>query len=202
MKQFSFLMLTLCVLFFSSCTEETITTTTNNGDTLNGLDTTQFYINSSAIIGNELLDAFKCETKSNDIESSIPLEWGNVPSTATTLVIMMYHFPNPSDQSQANSYLHLWNIAPSVTSIPYGTADDGPWYIGSNKDGTAISYTSPCSPSTGSHEYKITIYALDAVPSSFPIQNSLSVDYAAVKTALSTVNIIDEATLTFNDVTE
>ncbi|MBL4651072.1 MAG: hypothetical protein JKY03_15190, partial [Aureispira sp.] len=158
MKQFSFSVLALCVLFFSSCTQETITTTTNSGDTLNGLDTTQFYINSSAIIGNELLAAFKCETKSNDIESSIPLEWGNVPSTATTLVIMMYHFPNPNDQSQANSYLHLWNIDPTVTAMPYGTADDGPWYIGSNKDGTAISYTSPCSPSAGSHEYKITIY--------------------------------------------
>lgn len=202
MKQFSFLMLTLCLLFFSSCTEDTITTTTNSGDTLNGLDTTQFYINSSAVIGNELLDAFKCEEKSNDIESSIPLEWGNVPSTATTLVIMMYHFPDPNNQSQANSYLHLWNINPTVTAMPYGTADDGPWYIGSNKDGTAISYTSPCSPSTGSHEYSITIYALDAVPSGLPTQNSLTVDYAAIKTALSTVNIVGEATLTFNDVTE
>jgi phosphatidylethanolamine-binding protein (PEBP) family uncharacterized protein len=202
MKQFSFAVFALCILFFSSCTEEDTTITTNTGDILNGLDTTQFYINSSAVIGNELLDAFKCETKSNDIESSIPLEWGNVPSTATTLLIMMYHFPDANDLSQANSYLHLWNIDPTVTEMPYGTADDGPWYIGSNKDGTGISYSSPCSPSSGSHEYKITIYALDAVPSSLPTQNSLTVDYAAVNAALSTVTIIDEATLTFNDVTE
>jgi phosphatidylethanolamine-binding protein (PEBP) family uncharacterized protein len=202
MKQFSFSILTLCLLFFSSCTEEAITTTSNSGDPLNGVDTSLFYINSSAVIGNELLEAFKCETKLNDIESSIPLEWGNVPSTATTLLIMMYHFPNPNDQSQANSYLHLWDINPTVTEIAYGTADEGPWYIGANKDRTEISYTSPCSPSAGSHEYKITIYALDALPSSLPMQNSIAVDYDAINAALSTVTIIDEATLTFNDVTE
>ena len=49
-----------------------------------------------------------------------------------------------------------------------GTADDGLWYIGSNKDGTAISYTSPCSPDAATHEYTITIYALSATPASLP----------------------------------
>jgi len=109
-----------------------------------------FVLASSAIENGELLDAYKCETKENDIEKSIPLSWSNIPTGTGALAVIMHHFPNPDDTSQANSYLLLWDIAPSVTAIPYGEADDGPWYMGANKDGTAISYTSPCSPSSGS----------------------------------------------------
>jgi len=201
MKNFLFLAALAVMVTFASCDENTDTVTPDSSAALNGLDTTQFYINSAAVSGNELLANFKCETKVLDVESSIPLEWGNVPASTQSLVVMMYHFPNPTDTTNANSYLHLWNISPTVTALPYGTADDGPHYIGSNKDGTAISYTSPCSPSTGTHEYHLTIYALDAVPATLPTQNSLTVNYATLKAALGTVNIIDQATLTFNDVT-
>ena len=138
----------------------------------------------------------------SDIESSIPLAWSNVPESAGSLAVIMHHYPNPDDTSSANSYLLLWDIDPSVTSIAYGAADDGPWYIGSNKDGTAISYTSPCSPSAGTHEYTITLYALSETPATLPTSSTIDVTYSVLIAAIETVTVIDTATLTFNDVTD
>lgn len=163
-------------------------------------DSLDFTLTSEAVVNGELLDDYKCETKTDGVENSIPLAWENVPEGTGSLAIIMYHFPDPDDQTQANSYLHLWNIDPSVTEIPYGTADDGPWFMGANKDGNTISYTSPCSPSAGSHEYHIRIFALSETPASFPTESSLSVDYTTFLAAVQTVTTIGTATLTFNDV--
>ncbi len=160
----------------------------------------EFTLTSIAIENGELLDSYKCEEKVDGIENSIPLSWSNTPADANSLAIIMKHYPNSSDLTNANSYLLLWDIDPSVTGIPYGTADDGPWYMGSDKDGVAISYTSPCSPSAGSHEYVITLYALSDTPSDLPSSSSIAVDYDALIEAISTVTIIDEVSLTFNDV--
>ncbi len=173
----------------------------NKDDETTTPDTSEFTLTSIAIEDGELLDAYKCETQTTGgVQNSIPLSWSNVPTNANSLAIIMKHYPNPSDLTSVSSYLLLWDIDPSVTEIPYGTADDGPWYMGSNKDSTAISYTSPCSPSAGSHEYTITIYALSATPPSLPTSSSLSVDYDVLINAISTVTIVDEASLTFNDV--
>ncbi len=165
------------------------------------ISVSEFTITSIAIVDGELLDAYKCETQTSaGIQNSIPLSWSNVPTNANSLAIIMKHYPNPNDLTNPNSYLLLWDIDPAVTEIPYGTADDGPWYMGSNKDSTAISYTSPCSPSPGSHEYTITIYALSATPASLPTTSSLAVDYDVLIDAISTVTIVDEASLIFYDV--
>jgi phosphatidylethanolamine-binding protein (PEBP) family uncharacterized protein len=201
--QYKFKLFFLIVSLFSlvaygSATSETSSTTdTETEDT-----SSTFSLTSVAISDGELLDDYKCETKVSDIESSIPLTWENVPSSANSLAIIMHHFPNSEDTSQANSYLLLWDIATTETTIAYGEADDGSWYMGSNKDGTAISYTSPCSPSSGTHAYTITVYALSETPSSLPTTSSLSVDYDTLKAAIATVTTIDTATLDFNDVTE
>jgi phosphatidylethanolamine-binding protein (PEBP) family uncharacterized protein len=162
--------------------------------------TTDFAITSAAVANGELLSDFKCESKTNDIEKSIPLSWSNVPEGTGSLAIAMIHYPNPEDLSKPNSYILLWGIDPSITEIAHGGADDGSWYIGQNKDGTAISYTSPCSPSAGSHEYTIVIYALSETPSSLPTASSIDVDYATLATAIGTVTTIGKAELTFNDV--
>ncbi len=166
------------------------------------VDTTgsEFTLTSIAIGNGELLDAYKCEAKVDGKENSIPLSWSNVPDGTNSLAIIMKHYPNPTDLENPSSYLLLWNIDPDVTEIPYGMADDGPWYMGSNKDGVAISYTSPCSPSAGSHEYTITLYALSETPSVLPNSSSIDVDYDVLINAISTVTVIDEASLTFNDV--
>ncbi len=173
----------------------------DNDDETSGT-TSDFTFTSSAISNGELLADYKCETKVNDMEDSIPLAWSGVPSSAGSLAITMHHYPNADNTSDVNSYLLLWGISTSVTEIAHGGADDGAWYIGSNKDGTAISYTSPCSPSAGSHAYTLTIYALSETPSSLPTSSSLDVTYSVLKSAIDTVTVIDTATLAFNDVTE
>ncbi len=161
---------------------------------------TEFTLSSVAISGGNLLDTYKCEEKVDGIENSIPLSWTNVPESANSLAVVMHHFPNSSDETQANSYLLLWDIDPNVNAIAYGEADNGDWYMGANKDGNAISYTSPCSPSAGSHAYTITLYALSETPVDLPSSSSLNVDYDTMIDAIGTVTIIDRAVLDFNDV--
>lgn len=200
-------------LFLSACSEESessladmvvfslaLPVTGTATGTATGSTTSGFALTSEAIANGELLDEFKCESKVNDIEASIPLAWSNVPDAAGSLAITMHHYPNPDDTSNPNAYLLLWAIDPSVTQIAHGAADDGPWYLGSNKDGTAISYTSPCSPSAGSHEYTLTLYALSETPSTLPAVNSLGVTYDVLTAAIATVTTVDTATLTFDDV--
>ena len=184
-----------CILLFTACDNE-------DSDEDPTTDDGTFVLTSAAVANGELLEAFKCESKTNDIENSIPLAWENVPEGTASLAVMMYHFPNADDETQSNSYILLWDIDPSVTAIPYGTADDGAWYMGANKDGNTVSYTSPCSPSAGSHEYTITVYALSETPASLPSESTIAVDYETLKTAIESVTRIGSASLTFNDVNE
>ena len=67
--------------------------------------------------------------------------------------------------------------------------------MGANKDGTAISYTSPCSHGKGKHEYTIALYALAETPPTLPKMNTLDVDYNVFMNAMATVKIIDRTTL-------
>ncbi|MDM8518933.1 hypothetical protein QUF64_02720 [Anaerolineales bacterium HSG6] len=164
--------------------------------------TTDFTLTSIAVSDGELLDTYKCEEKVDGVEKSIPLAWSNVPSSTGSLAVIMHHYPHADDTSQVNSYLLLWAIDPSVTEIPHGEADDGDWFMGANKDGAGVSYSSPCSPSAGVHEYTITLYALSERPSSLPTQSTIDVDYYTLIEAIGTVNIEGTAVLTFNDVNE
>lgn len=164
--------------------------------------TDSFVVTSAGIVDGLLLDEFKCEEKENDIENSLPLAWSGIPDGTGSIAITIHHFPNTENTDEdPNQYLLLWGIDPSVTEIGYGEADDGPWFIGQNKDGTAISYTSPCSPSdaTGSKEYTITVYALSETPSTLPNVSSINVDYATLTTAIETVTVLGTTTLTFED---
>ncbi|QWX85205.1 YbhB/YbcL family Raf kinase inhibitor-like protein [Cellulophaga sp. HaHaR_3_176] len=158
-----------------------------------------FKLTSIAIENGVLLDAYKCEEKINDVENSIPLSWENVPEGTKSLAVVMYHYPKKDDKTEINSYLLLWDINPETTEIPYKMASKGNWFMGANKDGTAISYTSPCSRGKGEHEYTIALYALSETPASLPKKNSLNVDYNVFMNALATVSIIDRTTLTFID---
>jgi len=168
-------------------------------------DTPGIVLTSTAIADGELLSDFKCERKGDDgTESSVPLTWSGVPEGTNSLAITMHHFPNSNDTdlSKANQYLLLWGIDPAVTQIAHGAADDGAWFMGSDKDGTVTSYTSPCSQSTGTHEYTITIYALSETPASLPQESSLAVTLTVLVAAMESVTEIGRTTLTFNDVTE
>ncbi len=188
-------------------TDGTVTTETfqrNGGDgPMEPPSTDDFILTSEAVVDGELLDDYKCEEKVAGKENSIPLSWSNVPEGTGSLAVIMHHYPNPDDQSMPpNSYLLLWDIDPSVTEIAYGEADGGPWFMGANKDGNNVSYSSPCSPSAGSHTYTITLYALDETPSSLPQESTVDVDYDVLYEAIQTVTTIGTAVLEFDDVNE
>lgn len=186
------------LICFISCKKNKVNATKVNHDNFKTIHA-NFKLFSSAIENGVLLDAFKCEEKRNDVENSIPLSWKNVPDGTKSLAIVMYHYPKRDDTSEINSYLLLWNIDPKITEIPYKMARNGDWYMGANKDGTAISYTSPCSRGKGKHKYTIALYALSITPASLPKANALDVDYATFMNAINTVQIIDRTTLTFLD---
>ena len=163
-------------------------------------DKSDFTLTSSAINSEgKILDAFKCEEKINGIEKSIPIKWSNIPEGTGSIAISIHGFPNANE---TNSYLTLWNINPSVTEIQYGEANSGEWFMGPNKDGGKISYSSPCSPSGGTSTYYMTIYALSETPSSLPEGDSLTVNYSVLLESLSEVTIIDQVVLEYLSVTD
>ncbi len=160
-------------------------------------------ISSVAVEDGELLEDYQCdseEIENGKIEHSIPLTWENVPDSAGSLAIVMYHRSITVDEDVTNAYLILWGIDPSTTEIPYKGAGDGSWYMGANKDGM-ISYTSPCSPSKGSHDYHIELYALSETPASLPTEDSATIGYDEIVDAIQTVTVISSATLDFVSIT-
>jgi phosphatidylethanolamine-binding protein (PEBP) family uncharacterized protein len=157
-----------------------------------------FVLTSPAVSDGRLLTVYRGEPKGNGVEASIPLSWRGVPSSTRSLAIVMHHHPSGGG---INSYLLLWGIDPSVAAIAHGAADDGPWFMGANKDGNVVSYTSPCSRGSGTHEYTVTIYALSETPASLPRRSSLAVTYGVLEQAIATVTIVGTASLTFTDTT-
>jgi phosphatidylethanolamine-binding protein (PEBP) family uncharacterized protein len=203
-RYLSIIFLGLC-LCLSGCAESTsststTTTTTTTDDTS---VTTNFTITSLAVSNSELLEEYQCEARNESgVEASIPLAWSHVPDGTASLVITMTHYPHPEDLTEINVYMMLWGIDPSVSSIAHGAADDGPWFMGPNKDGASISYTSPCSPSVGSHEYTITIYALSetAATLGLPSVSTLNITYTELIEAIEN-DIIESTSITFDSVT-
>jgi phosphatidylethanolamine-binding protein (PEBP) family uncharacterized protein len=192
------LIVPLLILSVFSCKNNRTDLTKVNHDEFKTKNT-DFTLSSSAIEHGVLLDAFKCEEKINGEENSIPLAWQNVPKGTKSLAIVMYHYPKKDNKTEINSYLLLWNINPEINEIPYKMAKKGSWYMGANKDGNAISYTSPCSQGKGRHEYIIALYALAETPAKLPKNNSLEVDYNVFMNAIGNTKIIDRTTLTFTD---
>jgi len=161
-----------------------------------------FNLSSIAVENGELLEEYQGEEKIDGVEKSIPLNWENVPSGTKSLAIIMYHFPHPDDKTIVNSYLLLWGIDPSVTEITYGGTPSDDWYMGSNKDGTAISYTSPHSSGPGTHEYCIEIFALSDYPEGLPEENSMNVDFTTFMDSIENSNILGKSELKFTVTTE
>ena len=166
-----------------------------------GEDDPVFILTSSALVDGRLHPDFKCEKNLDGVQLSIPLAWENVPEGTQSMAIIMRLNSNADEPVGVTSQLLLWGIAPSVTAIPHGQADDGPWFMGANEDGTAISYTSPCWTSPGTREYEVTLYALASPLSNLPQESSLAVDYETLASAINSTTVTGEAKLTFLDVT-
>ena len=195
-------------IFTLACSKETVVTpaaTTNTGTTTTTptptVSASGFKLTSTAVVNGVLLNAFKCEKKVNGIENSIPLAWENAPAKATSFAITMIHYPNSSDSTKYSSYLLLWGIDKTVNKILYAEANKGPWFMGVNKDGNNISYTSPCSAGAGTQQYILTIYALSETPATLPTKSTTAVTYEVLTKAIPTVTVLDKTKLIFNSVT-
>ncbi|WP_158977930.1 YbhB/YbcL family Raf kinase inhibitor-like protein [Cellulophaga sp. L1A9] len=197
-KRSVLLLITTVVILLNSCKNPAKVSTFENYDDFETIHP-DFKVYSQAVENGRLLEGYKCEEKINDIENSIPLSWSNVPEGTNSLAIIMYHYPKKDNKTEVNSYLLLWGIDPSVTNIPYKMANNPNWYMGANKDGTAVSYTSPCSKGPGEHSYTIALFALKDVPKSLPKANAISVDYTTFMEAISEVTVLDRTSLTFVD---
>lgn len=127
-RAFSIFILILLTVFTVSCSKELANKTKKQGPPPrppkaeeasvrifpvldNDYGSDDFKLYSPAVDKNgELLKKYKCEKKNNGIENSIPLAWENVPDSAKSLAIVMYHYPHHGDHNHVNSYLLLWGI--------------------------------------------------------------------------------------------
>jgi phosphatidylethanolamine-binding protein (PEBP) family uncharacterized protein len=182
-------------------TAPTATTSIATSTSLTVAGAGEFTVTSPAVADARLSPEFMCEQKVDGIESSIPIAWSNVPTGTESLAASMIHYPNPDDTAHPNSYLLVWGIPAITTAIAHGAADDGPWFLGANKDGNIVSYTSPCSPSAGSHEYTLTLYALADSTIGLPSESSVAVTWDEFSSALDAAAVIDTASITFDAVT-
>ncbi|MEI7745392.1 MAG: hypothetical protein WCK58_16775 [Chloroflexota bacterium] len=160
-----------------------------------------FTLRSEAIVDGRLLPAYRCERKQDGVEAVIPLAWTGVPAGTGSLAVVMHHHPVPGDETKVSSYLLLWAISPSATGIDHGEAPGRAWQMGANKDGVAVSYTSPCSKGAGAHEYTITVYALARTPASLPDRSTTDVTYQVLADAIATVEVLGMAQMTFTGTT-
>lgn len=96
--------------------------------------------------------------------SSVPLSWSDVPSTAKSLALIMDDPDIPDFVKKARGILvfdHwvVFNIPPSINSISDGEEPSGT--SGLNSAGKA-GYTGPCPPDR-EHRYFFKLYALDTM---------------------------------------
>ena len=90
------------------------------------------------------------------------ISWSGIPSGTKSIAITMHSEPGPPRPGETvtgnHGYLILFNIPPTVTSIPGGSKTIG--ILGQNFLGKSLGYTPPCSQGPGAKKYTITVYAL------------------------------------------
>jgi Raf kinase inhibitor-like YbhB/YbcL family protein len=100
---------------------------------------------------------FTCDGES----ISPPLEFGDVPVNAKSLVLIMEDPDVPRDLKPNGMWDHwvVYNIPPTTTSID--TAHDPEGQLGLNSGGKTGYY--PACPPTGEHRYFFKLFALDSM---------------------------------------
>jgi Raf kinase inhibitor-like YbhB/YbcL family protein len=103
--------------------------------------------------GGSLPVKYTCDGES----VSPPLVWTNPPAGTQSYALTMHHIP-PGDEAE-HVYMVLFNIPPSVNSLPENVKDIGTWGAHTMR-GLAAGYTPPCSGGGGAKIYTVTLYAL------------------------------------------
>jgi len=100
--------------------------------------------------GGNIPSKFSCD----GANTSPPLEIGDVPSGAKSLVLIV---DDPDAPSGLFTHWVVWNISPQTSTIAEGSTPKG--VQGTNDFGKS-GYGGPCPPS-GTHRYYFKIFALD-----------------------------------------
>ncbi len=99
-------------------------------------------------------------------DASPPLAWSGVPAGANSLVLIVDDPDAPDPKAPKMTWVHwvVYNIPPSVTTIPAGAsaAQLSPEVQSGLNDWKRTGYGGPCPP-VGRHRYFHKLYALDTV---------------------------------------
>jgi len=97
---------------------------------------------------------------------SLPLEWGDVPKEAKSLVLIVDDPDSPDPVAPKMTWVHwvAYNIPPNTTHLPEGASGHRmpSGTIEGMNDWNKKGYGGPC-PSAGRHRYFIKLYALDTL---------------------------------------
>lgn len=91
----------------------------------------------------------------DDQNISPPLAWTGIPTSTTSLAIIM-----DDPDAPAGTWVHwvLYNLPPNTTSLEQGKIGLG---LDGKNDFNRFGYGGPCPPRGSNHRYFIKIYALD-----------------------------------------
>lgn len=131
--------------------------------------------------GETIPDQFRCA----GVESSPEISWSGVPAGAKSLALVLI-------DEDAPDYVHwvVANIDPSTTALLAGSVD--PNAVQAKNSAGEVGYAGPCPPAGETHEYSLSLYALDQV---LEVQNGD--DGAAMQDAIYGA-AIEAAAVTFS----
>lgn len=172
------LLLLLLPLLYTACKKSTVNTSTTTVSTLVAY--------STAFTNNGTLPAlYTCDSSG----FSPTISWKDAPAGTAAYAITMHHIP-PTGSNHV--YICLYNIAPTVTSIP-NAVTTAMGTFGVNTVNGLNAYTPPCSQGPGPKIYVITVYALSKQPVITVAASGVTMD--VLLTAISTTTL-GKATLT------
>ncbi len=121
----------------------------------------EFTLESAAFKNNyEIPAVYTCEGKN----ISPPLKWSNPPQGTQSFAIIVDDPDAPDPQAPKTTWVHwvLFNIPPSITSLPEDVHSLPKKSHEGLNDWQAVGYRGPCPP-IGKHHYHHKIYALDTI---------------------------------------
>ena len=157
----------------------------------------EFELTSPVFENNGTLPAdLKCTRDGGD-GLSPPIAWHGAPQGTKGYAVVMHHYPQGrvAGVDTPSHYWLLWNIPASVAELPRGNPESF-GNEGGDKDKRYIGYTPPCSPGNVSHEYTITVYALDSETIALGDQDDINVDWTMLTEAIEG-RILESSSLTF-----
>ena len=130
--------------------------------------------------GETIPDAFRCAGP----EASPEISWTGVPADAKSLALVLV-------DEDAPDYTHwvVANIDSATSALLAGSVD--PNAVQAQNSAGSLGFTGPCPPAGETHEYSLTLYALDQV---LEVQNG---DDGAAMTDAIYAAAIEAAAVTF-----